>query len=69
MIELRLAKGIDLPSFQYRFGVDIEKSLVPFLEKMTQEKLTIKEKNNLKLTPKGLLLADEIAALLAANLT
>jgi oxygen-independent coproporphyrinogen-3 oxidase len=59
---LRLTDGIDLASFEQRYGVDVWRRygshLAPFLE----ENLLCHERGRLWLTRRGMLLAHEIMA-------
>lgn len=62
MLGLRLIKGVDLALFQERFNVEIDKVYQTEIGKQTELGLLELTESRLRLTPKGLLLANEVMA-------
>ncbi|PID56480.1 coproporphyrinogen III oxidase [candidate division KSB3 bacterium] len=60
MMNLRLIEGIDLQRFRQRFGVALEKRYARELEKLAPLGLLDMQDGFLRLSPRGLLLADEV---------
>ncbi len=64
---LRTIRGVDLDSFREEFGIDLRKIHRSLLEIYQERGLSFFEGGFLKLTPEGLVLADEIAVELARD--
>lgn len=61
-MNLRLRSGINLPDFKDRFGVDYVDKFAAKIERLAEDKLIELDNQNLKLTERGWLLADSVAA-------
>ena len=57
---LRLIEGIDLAALDQRFGIDVKKKYESEIEELIENNLLEIKGTNLKLTKKGLFLADEV---------
>lgn len=68
MLGLRMNKGINLSGFQAAFDLDLEKCWKIRLEELRQAGMAIMDRGRLKLSVKGMLLADSITAELASLL-
>jgi len=62
MTSLRTSEGCDLTYLQRKYQYNLEKEQLTAIEGMFRKKLIYKTENRLKLTTKGKLLADQIAA-------
>jgi len=60
MLGLRLDDGISLSSFRNRFGIDVAEVYREPIERFVDLKLLDKQKDRLKLTPKGAFIANEV---------
>lgn len=62
MLGLRMSEGVDLARFRERFGVDIERVYQPELERMSGLGLLEMDESRVRLTSRGVLLANEVMA-------
>jgi oxygen-independent coproporphyrinogen-3 oxidase len=62
---LRLMRGIDLKSYQERFGADLRDGYEAELERLSEAGLIEIDEELLKLTPRGAVLSNEVFAALA----
>ncbi|OGV96135.1 MAG: hypothetical protein A3I04_06185 [Nitrospinae bacterium RIFCSPLOWO2_02_FULL_39_110] len=62
MMELRILEGINLKSFKKRFGVEIKSTFSDAISRLLSNNLIIFENGHLKLTHKGLLFYNDVAA-------
>lgn len=62
MLGLRMSEGVDCDGFRERFSVDIEQVYQPEMDKMVGMGLLELNESHLRLTPKGVLLANEVMA-------
>ena len=60
MMNLRLLEGVNLSTFQHRFGQSLESLYTEPLEKLCSLELIEIIENHLRLTPKGILLSNEV---------
>jgi oxygen-independent coproporphyrinogen-3 oxidase len=65
-LNLRTASGLSWSGFKEEFGSDLRVTHAPLLEKLTREKLLAPSDESLRLTPRGLALADTISLELAS---
>ena len=68
MIQLRLKEGVDVESYAEAFGVDLFDACRSEIRSLQQNKLIETPRGRLRLTVEGMLLADEIAAMLSGRL-
>jgi oxygen-independent coproporphyrinogen-3 oxidase len=57
---LRLVAGIDVDAFAGRYGIDVWARYGPRLERFVEAGLLVRDGGRLRLTPRGLLLSNEI---------
>lgn len=62
MMGLRMLQGINLKSFKNRFGIELKTAFLDTLTKLSDDRLIIFENGKLKLTHKGLLFYNDVAA-------
>ncbi|MFQ5903864.1 MAG: coproporphyrinogen III oxidase, partial [Candidatus Binatia bacterium] len=62
MLGLRLMEGVDLSAFARRFGQSFEELYPEALDTLMAEGLLILQGEHLRLTPKGVLLSNEVFA-------
>ena len=62
MMELRILEGINLKSFKKRFEVEIKSTFSDAISRLLSNNLIIFENGHLKLTHKGLLFYNDVAA-------
>jgi oxygen-independent coproporphyrinogen III oxidase len=61
-LNLRLAKGLSLPEYKKRFGVDVETEFASDLARLNDAGLIEFEENHLRLTRKGMVYSNEVFA-------
>ncbi len=61
-LQLRLREGVNLGEFQQRFGVPLQSAYAEPLRKLKQDELIEFRGNSLRLSPRGWMLADSVAA-------
>ncbi|HQP94074.1 MAG TPA: coproporphyrinogen III oxidase family protein, partial [Thermoanaerobaculia bacterium] len=62
LLGLRTAEGIDLDRFRERYGLDLAAANEALLARLTAEDLAERAGSRLRLTPRGLAVADGLAA-------
>ena len=60
MLGLRLREGLSMPPLRQRFGIDPLVHYAPIIDKLIQRDLLIAENDTLRLTHRGLLLANDV---------
>lgn len=60
IMNLRLLEGIDLPAFSRRFGCTLDEHYATTIAKLESLELVVVQENHLRLTPRGVLLSNEV---------
>jgi oxygen-independent coproporphyrinogen-3 oxidase len=60
ILGLRLNAGLDVPAFEFRFGTSLEAAYGPAITELGSLGLLERDNENLRLTPRGRLLANEV---------
>lgn len=66
MVQTRLSSGLNMEAFSAKYSINIEKIWKQKLKQLIDNHLISKNNNTIKLTSKGMMLADEVASSLAA---
>jgi oxygen-independent coproporphyrinogen-3 oxidase len=61
-LSLRLRSGVDLSDFRQRFGMDFSEKYHSAIRQLTEDKLIEWDEQNLRLSPKGWMVAESVAA-------